>query len=231
MEAPGKSVKWGPPNGCPKRGGGIAPPNPSFAGRAGCFKKSLGHFQPASVVEVYGAIKAPSQIFTIQRFCEVLGVSRSAHYSYLKGRIYVLGDAKERIADGIEQVFHFHRHRCGWRRIRGGLSDKGIEAGRHQIRSRVQERGLMGIRPKSFVPVTTRGHPHLRRSENLLLLEENLPSAPVRVIVGDITYLPGQGAGWGEWLYIGGMDGFVFPPNFRLAGGTAYGRRIGHGCF
>jgi putative transposase len=52
------------------------------------------------------------------------------------------------------------------------------------------------------VPKTTQSHPHLRRSENLLLEAKNLPFAPNQAIVGDITYLPNQEAGYEKWLYL-----------------------------
>lgn len=52
------------------------------------------------------------------------------------------------------------------------------------------------------MPKTTQSHPHLRRSENLLLEAKNLLTAPNQVIVGDITYLPNQEACYEKWLYL-----------------------------
>ena len=42
----------------------------------------------------------------------------------------------------------------------------------------------------------------MRRSPNLLLEEENLPTAPNQVIVGDITYLPTEEGSSKKWLYL-----------------------------
>lgn len=134
--------------------------------------------------------------------CQVLGVSRSAYYAYKTGKSYELKEEKAMISKEINTVFHFHKRRYGWRRIQAELRDKGIQVGRHQIRNRMREQGLLAIQPKSFVPKTTQTHPHLRRSENLLLEAENLPSAPNQVIVGDITYLPNQEVGCDKWLYL-----------------------------
>ena len=78
----------------------------------------------------------------------------------------------------------------------------GWLVGRHQIRSRMEEQNLKAIQPKSYVPKTTQSHPHLRRSPNLLLLAENLPTKPNEVIVGDITYLPNEEKGEDKWLYL-----------------------------
>lgn len=106
------------------------------------------------------------------------------------------------ISKEIERIFTFHKRRYGWRRIQAELRDKGLKVGRHQIRTRMREQGLVAIQPKSFVPKTTQSHPHLSRSENLLLSVENLPTEPNQVIVGDITYLPNQEAGYEKWLYL-----------------------------
>ena len=106
------------------------------------------------------------------------------------------------ISTEIKNIFTFHKRRYGWRRIQSELCDKGLEVGRHQIRSRMREQGLVAIQPKGFVPKTTQSHPHLRRSTNLLLAAENLPTGSNQVIVGDITYLPNQEAGYDKWLYL-----------------------------
>lgn len=143
-----------------------------------------------------------SEEFDTVALCRVLKVSRSAYYAYISGKSYVLKERKAMIAAEIKKIFHFHKRRYGWRRIQSELRDKGITAGRYQIRSRMLEKGLVAIQPKSFVPKTTQSHPHLRRSKNLLLEAENLPTAPNQVIVGDITYLPNQEAGYENWLYL-----------------------------
>lgn len=118
------------------------------------------------------------------------------------GQTYILKGDKKVISDLITEIFGFHKRRYGARRIREELKDRGHEIGRFQIRNRMKEQNLMAIQPKSFVPKTTKSDPNLRRSPNLLLLEENLPTAPNQVIVGDITYLPNQEQGYEKWLYL-----------------------------
>lgn len=140
--------------------------------------------------------------FDTAALCRVLGASRSAYYAYMTGKSYVLKEQKAMISKEVARIFTFHKRRYGWRRIQAELRDKGLEVGRYQIRARMQEQGLVAIQPKSFVPKTTQSHPHLRRSPNLLLETENLPSTPNQVIVGDITYLPNQEVGYAKWLYL-----------------------------
>lgn len=114
----------------------------------------------------------------------------------------MLSGEKARVSEAVKQVFDFHKRRYGWRRIQAELQDEGMQVGRHQIRQRMQEQGLIAIQPKSFVPRTTQSHPHLQRSPNLLLEPQNWPKAPNEVIVGDITYLPNAEAGYDKWLYL-----------------------------
>ena len=129
-------------------------------------------------------------------------MSRSGYYRYVEEETYVLKGAKSEISEAIEEIFTYHKRRYGWRRIKDDLRDRGIKAGRYQIRSRMREQNLIAIQPKSFVPKTTQSNPHIRRSPNLLLEEKNLPTAPGEIIVGDITYLPNKESGYGKWLYL-----------------------------
>lgn len=154
------------------------------------------------MTQVYQAVQALSKEVNILTLCRVLGVSRSAYYAYKAGDSYELKEEKAMIAQEIKTIFSFHKRRYGWRRIQAELRDKGVRVGRHQIRARMQEQGLVAIQPKSFVPKTTQSHPHLERSPNLLLEAKNLPVSLNQVIVGDITYLPNEEVGYGKWLYL-----------------------------
>ena len=151
---------------------------------------------------VYDLIQDLSMDYKTSQLCIILGVSRSAYYAYKNGQSYKLSEIKEEIGKEVKAIFDLHKRRYGWRRIQGDLTDKGYEVGRYQIRSRMKEQELIAIQPKSFVPKTTQSHPNLRRNPNLLLEESNLPDAPGKVIVGDITYLPNLEAGYGKWLYL-----------------------------
>jgi len=138
--------------------------------------------------EVYDVIERLSVEHSVVNLCKVLEVSRSAYYAY-------------------RQVFEFHKRRYGSRRIREELVDEGWQVGRYQVTQRMKEQGLVAIQPKRFVPKTTKTHPHLRRSPNLLLETENQPITPNEVIVGDITYLPNQsisksGGAGNKWLFL-----------------------------
>lgn len=125
-------------------------------------------------------------------------VSRSAYYDWQQGKTYELKEKKGRISTAVKSVFEEHKQRYGSRRIEAELKEKGIEAGRYQIRKRMKEQGLKAIQPKSFVPKTTQTNPNLQRSPNLLLKMDKVNKIN-QVWVGDITYLPMIN---GAWAYL-----------------------------
>ena len=59
----------------------------------------------------------------------------------------------------------------------------------------LKDHGLRAHQPRSFVPRTTVSDPAVRAAPNRLL-GQPAPTAPNRVWVGDITYLPRQSGGW-----------------------------------
>ena len=129
-------------------------------------------------------------------------VSRSSYYEYLSKDKKSLKD--QELEGAIITAFHRHKRRYGTRRLVAELADEGIKVGRTKISRILNKYSLKAIQAKSYVPKTTRTHPHLRRSPNLLLII-GLPSGCNEIWVGDITYLPLANGGWlylAVWLDI-----------------------------
>ena len=145
--------------------------------------------------------------FPLLFLCQVFRVSRSAYYAWLSGQTYVLREKKAQVSQQVKLVFEEHLQRYGSRRIEAELKESGYEAGRYQIRQRMQEQGLKAIQPRSFVPKTTQTNPNLQYSPNLLL-EMDKVNQINRVWVGDITYLP---IGRRRLVLSGHLDGPVQP--------------------
>ena len=120
----------------------------------------------------------------------------------MQGSTYQPSLDKQILLKEVKTIFDRNKKRYGNRRIREELKDNGYAIGKYRVRSLMKEQGLVAIQPKSFVPKTTQSHPHLHRCPNLLLDQENKPTAPDQVIVGDITYLPSMEHGYKEWLYL-----------------------------
>jgi putative transposase len=137
--------------------------------------------------------------------CEVLEVSRTAYYRYLRGASYQPTPLKEKQLKMVKETFWEHKRRYGSRRLLVELQEQGYRIGRHRVRRLMKQQGLTAIQPKSFVPRTTDSR-HGKRICPNLLLGQPLPKAPNLVWVSDITYLPLVS---GQWGYLGSwMDLF-----------------------
>ncbi|MDJ1485554.1 IS3 family transposase [Cytophagaceae bacterium YF14B1] len=111
----------------------------------------------------------------LERLCQVLGVSRSGFYRYLKGETHSVSQQKQEQYQQIEDLFWEHKRRYETRSLQAELMAQGRVIGRHQIRKVLKEKELKAIQPKSFVPKTTqskhgkRNSPAHAVSINLLL--------------------------------------------------------------
>ncbi len=168
------------------------------------FKKSLSHFQPADLRQRYEFIRSGVGEFSIATLCQMLEVSRTAYYRYLRGGSYQPTEVKQEYLRAVEEIFWFHKRRYGSRRVLADLRKQGYTIGRHQVRRLMQQQSLEVIQPRSFVPRTTNNR-HGKRICANLLLGQPMPTMPNQVWVSDITYLPlvdGQWAYLGSWMYL-----------------------------
>ncbi len=146
----------------------------------------------------YELVQELANEFAVDTLCQVLRVSRTAYYRYLRGGSYRLSPEKDEHQRLVMQVFAEHKRRYGSRRIRAELQARGYPVGRRQVRTLMKNVGLRAIQPKSFVPRTT-DSTHGRGYWPNLLVDHPLPQAPDLVWVSDITYLPLFN---GEWAYL-----------------------------
>jgi len=146
----------------------------------------------------YELVQELANEFAVDTLCQVLRVSRTAYYRYLRGGSYRLSPEKDEHQRLVMEVFAEHKRRYGSRRIRAELQARGYPLGRRQVRTLMKNVGLRAIQPKSFVPRTT-DSTHGRGYWPNLLVDHPLPQAPDLVWVSDITYLPLFN---GEWAYL-----------------------------
>jgi putative transposase len=152
----------------------------------------------------YELIRLLETDFKVETLCLVLQVSRSGYYRYRKGESYQASESKQKQAEEVKRVFGEHKGRYGSRRILAELKDLPLHVGRQRVRILMQEASLKAIQPKSFVPKTTDSSHGKRACANLLLDEQKkfigLPTAPDRIWVSDITYIP---LASGRFIYLG----------------------------
>jgi len=126
----------------------------------------------------------------VRVLCRVMRVSRNCFYKYLR-RLVGEDIGKSSDAERVRKCFWFHRRRYGSRRIAHDL-----KMGRFLVRRLMREQGLIAIQPKRFKPRTTDSDHDKLISPNLLR-DVNPPLTWGEQIVGDITYLPLIGGGFG----------------------------------
>ena len=127
--------------------------------------------------------------------CRVLGISRSAYFSWRSAKSHQPKEAGKRMEQKIIDTFREHKRRYGSRRICKAIQAEGEKISRYKAGKVLQKFGLKAIQPRSFVPKTTDSRHSYTISPNLLL-DKALPRQPNQVWVGDITFIPLAGARW-----------------------------------
>nr|WP_244916549.1 IS3 family transposase [Pseudogracilibacillus auburnensis] len=129
--------------------------------------------------------------YTIKKMCEVIGVSRSGYYAYVKrlDRKETEREKQNRIID--ERItFHFYDNleSYGSPRIHRKLREVDrLVVSEKKVANRMKEMGLYAIPPKKHIHTTDSNHEKLVY-ENKLNRDFN-PEVPNRVWATDITYI------------------------------------------
>ena len=128
---------------------------------------------------------------SIRKVCAVLGEARSSFYHAAAPTAAQTADTE--IGTLIEEVFHRHRRRYGYRRLAAVLADREVVCAPARIRRLMAQRALRALQPKNFIPKTSDGRAD-KPSPNLLS-GCPLPGAVNRAWAGDITFIP-TSLGW-----------------------------------
>src|SRR5262249_46094528 len=157
-------------------------------------KKSLGHFQPDDLKEVYPVIRQlEHEGFPVAVVCQALGVSRAGFYAQARGGVGPRAQEEARLRPLVQHIFWEHKRRYGARRIAAELAARGEPRGPGRVARLLKQLGVQAIQPRSFRPRTTQSRHPLGYSPNLLL-EAPPPSGVNQVWLGDITFIPLAGA-------------------------------------
>ena len=140
--------------------------------------------------------KACSKVAAVQA-CRVLDVSRSGYYAHQKA-------VRQRMAEPLVCAASVHlkaafaaSHKAyGSRRLTTAMAQRGIDMGRHRVRTLMRRNGLRPVWRRTFVHTTDSKH-GLAVSSNVLnrQFEQALPNS---VWVCDITYIRTRNG----WLYL-----------------------------
>lgn len=121
---------------------------------------------------------------SIERMCQLAGVSRAGFYRSLQDRAPVEEEMETRSA--IQTIAVEHRRRYGYRRITAELRRRGMAVNHKRVLRILREDNLLGVQPRRFVVTTESDH----RFEVYLNLASRMKLTGINQLwVADITYI------------------------------------------
>ncbi len=136
--------------------------------------------------------------YPIPLMSRVLDVAVSGYYSWLCRPLSKHAQEDARLKLEIKAAHKRTRESCGPERLQADLADHGVKAGVCRIKRLRKEMGIRCKQVKKFKATTNSKH-SLPVAKNLL--NQNFEaSAPDKVFVSDITYIPTEEG----WLYLAG---------------------------
>ena len=146
------------------------------------------------------ATNTPGRSVTVERMCDLLGVSRSGYYDWATRHSAGPGRREVRLLDLAGKVLAAHQDSdgvYGAPRITAELREQGEVVSVKTVAKVMRQAGIQGISPRSWHPVTTITDPSPHAIPDLVGRRFDTGELN-RVWTSDITYLStGQG-----WLYL-----------------------------
>jgi len=134
--------------------------------------------------------------FNVRLMCQLLKVSRSGYYEWLKKPLSLKLIERQRLMEKIKMLFIQSRKTYGTRRLKKALAKEGIQMSRKRIKKLLAEQGLFVKTRKKFKATTDSNHA-LPVADNILN-QQFAVHKPNQCYVGDITYIATDEG----WLYL-----------------------------
>jgi transposase InsO family protein len=144
----------------------------------------------------YRFIRNHREAFPVTLLCQVLEVSTSGFYAWLRRPESPRRRANRRLLVEIQAVHHRSRQTYGSPRVHADLNAQGHACGKHRVAQLMRTHGIVSRHKRQFKATTNSRHTY-PVAENLLQRQFTV-TAPNRWWVSDITYIPTQEG----WLYL-----------------------------
>jgi putative transposase len=141
-------------------------------------------------------IEAEKAHHSVARLCRVLGVSRSGYYAWRERPASARTRNDHVLTERIRTIHGRSRGTYGAPRIHAELRYEGIPCSRKRVARLLRLAGLQGCHRRKG-PRTTRRSPEMAPAPDLVK-RDFVASAPDRLWVADITYIPT----WAGFLYL-----------------------------
>lgn len=134
--------------------------------------------------------------YSVQRMCQVLGVSRSGYYAWRRRGPSARQMANQALEQQIAIIHRDSRETYGSPRVYHELQASGYRVSVNRVARLMRRQGIVA-KPTHRFRRTTRPNPHAPTLPNLVTGRPE-PVRPDQVWVADVTYIPtGEG-----WLYL-----------------------------
>lgn len=144
----------------------------------------------------YQFIAQESKKHAIKMLCEIMEVSRSGYYSWVKRPQSNLAKRYQILESKINVIFNKSRQTYGYRRVTNSLKAQGESCGKHQVVNLMRKLNIRSITKCKFKATTDSKHAHSIH-DNVLNREFNVIKVNQKWSA-DITYIQTQEG----WLYL-----------------------------
>ncbi|KXG10240.1 hypothetical protein AT864_01802 [Anoxybacillus sp. P3H1B] len=158
-------------------------------------KKGVRHLHQKPEV-IYAFIFQHRNEFRVVKMCQVLGVSKSGYYAWLKRPKSNQKEKKEQLTQQIRNEYLKSRKIYGSPKMTQELRKQGICVSQKTVARIMSEEGLRSITVHKYKATTNSNHPYNVYAN---LLDQNFQAtAPNEGWMADITYIPTDEG----WLYL-----------------------------
>ena len=144
----------------------------------------------------YAFIRNHREAFPVTLLCQVLGVSTSGFYAWLRRPESPRTRANRRLLVEIKAVHQRSRQTYGSPRVHADLNANGLICGKHRVAQLMRKHGIVTRHKRKFKATTNSRHTHPVAKN--VLNRQFAVTEPNRWWVSDITYIPTQEG----WLYL-----------------------------
>ena len=134
-------------------------------------------------------IEQHARIWPVRLMCRVLQVSPSGYYGWRSRSQSARSAANRQLLKDVRRIHAAHHRRYGSPRVHVTLRAESRSASRGRVERLMRAHGIRALAGRRLRPCTTDSRHDLPIAPNLLKQEFSV-SAPNRVWLADITYLP-----------------------------------------